>query len=113
VGVINYYALAAGFLTGKYRSAADAGQSARGGGVVKKYVNERGLRILAALDDAARVLHAKPGQLAIAWLLAQPGITAPIASATSLEQLQELVAAARLKLDAATLRKLDEASAGE
>jgi aryl-alcohol dehydrogenase-like predicted oxidoreductase len=113
VGVINYYALAAGFLTGKYRSAEDAGKSARGGGVVKKYVNERGLRILAALDDAASALHAKPGQVAIAWLLAQPGITAPIASATSVEQLQELVAAARLKLDAATLRKLDEASAGE
>jgi aryl-alcohol dehydrogenase-like predicted oxidoreductase len=113
VGVINYYALAAGFLTGKYRSAEDAGKSARGGGVVKKYVNERGLRILAALDDAASALHAKPGQVAIAWLLAQPGITSPIASATSVEQLQELVAAARLKLDAATLRKLDEASAGE
>jgi aryl-alcohol dehydrogenase-like predicted oxidoreductase len=113
LGVINYYALAAGFLTGKYRSAEDAGKSARGGGVVKKYVNERGLRILAALDDAARALHARPGQVAIAWLLAQPGIAAPIASATSLEQLQELVAAARLKLDAATLRKLDEASAGE
>jgi aryl-alcohol dehydrogenase-like predicted oxidoreductase len=113
LGVINYYALAAGFLTGKYRSAEDAGKSARGGGVVKKYVNERGLRILAALDDAARALHARPGQVAIAWLLAQPGIAAPLASATSLEQLQELVAAARLKLDAATLRKLDEASAGE
>jgi aryl-alcohol dehydrogenase-like predicted oxidoreductase len=113
VGVINYYALAAGFLTGKYRSADDAGKSARGGGVVKKYVNERGLRILAALDDAARALDATPGQVAIAWLMAHPGVTSPIASATSLQQLQELVAAARLKLDAATLRKLDEASAGE
>jgi aryl-alcohol dehydrogenase-like predicted oxidoreductase len=113
VGVINYYALAAGFLTGKYRSADDAGKSARGGGVVKKYVNERGLRILAALDEAAQALGATPGQVAIAWLMAHPGVTSPIASATSLQQLQELVAAARLKLDAATLRKLDEASAGE
>jgi aryl-alcohol dehydrogenase-like predicted oxidoreductase len=113
VGVINYYALAAGFLTGKYRSADDAGKSARGGGVVKKYVNERGLRILAALDEAAQALGATPGQVAIAWLMAHPGVTSPIASATSVQQLQELVAAARLKLDAATLRKLDEASAGE
>jgi aryl-alcohol dehydrogenase-like predicted oxidoreductase len=111
VGVIGYYSLAAGFLTGKYRSAEDASKSARGGGVVKKYVNERGLRILAALDDAARELGATPGQVAIAWLLAQPGVTSPIASATSLAQLQELVAAARLKLDADTLRKLDAASA--
>jgi aryl-alcohol dehydrogenase-like predicted oxidoreductase len=113
VGVINYYALAAGFLTGKYRSADDAGKSARGGGVVKKYVNERGLRILAALDEAAQALGATPGQVAIAWLMAHAGVTSPIASATSVQQLQELVAAARLKLDAATLRKLDEASAGE
>ena len=112
VGVIGYYSLAAGFLTGKYRSAEDASKSARGGGVVKKYVNERGLRILAALDDAVASLRATPGQVAIAWLLAQPGVTSPIASATSLAQLQELVAAARLKLDADTLRKLDAASAG-
>jgi aryl-alcohol dehydrogenase-like predicted oxidoreductase len=112
VGVIGYYSLAAGFLTGKYRSAEDASKSARGGGVVKKYVNERGLRILAALDEVAHGLGATPGQVAIAWLLAQPGVTSPIASATSLAQLQELVAAARLKLDADTLRKLDAASAG-
>lgn len=112
VGVIGYYSLAAGFLTGKYRSAEDASKSARGGGVVKKYVNERGLRILAALDEVAQGLGATPGQVAIAWLLAQPGVTSPIASATSLAQLQELVAAARLKLDADMLRKLDTASAG-
>ena len=112
VGVINYYSLAAGFLTGKYRSAEDASRSPRGGGVVTKYVNERGLRILAALDDAARRLGATPGQVAIAWLLAQPGVTSPIASATSLAQLRELVAAAQLKLDADTLRELDAASAG-
>jgi aryl-alcohol dehydrogenase-like predicted oxidoreductase len=111
VGVINYYALASGFLTGKYRSADDAARSARGAGIVQKYVNARGLRIVAALDEAARRTGATPGQVAIAWVMAQPGVTSPIASATSLPQLQELVRAAGLKLDAATLALLDEASA--
>jgi len=112
LGVINYYALAAGFLTGKYRSPDDAAQSPRGAGVVKKYVNARGQRILAALDAAAARIGATPGQVAIAWVMAQPGITSPIASATTLAQLRELVAAARLKLDEDTLRRLDAASAG-
>ena len=112
LGVINYYALAAGFLTGKYRSPADAAQSPRGAGVVQKYVNARGQRILAALDAAAAGIGATPGQVAIAWVMAQPGITSPIASATTLAQLHELVAAARLKLDDDTLRRLDAASAG-
>jgi len=112
LGVINYYALAAGFLTGKYRSPADAAQSPRGAGVVQKYVNARGQRILAALDAAAAGIGATPGQVAIAWVMAQPGITSPIASATTLAQLRELVAAARLKLDEDTLRRLDAASAG-
>jgi aryl-alcohol dehydrogenase-like predicted oxidoreductase len=111
VGVINFYALAAGFLTGKYRSPEDAGQSPRGAGVVKKYVNERGLKVLAALDEAAQETGATPGQVAIAWLLAQPGITSPIASATSLVQLQDLVRAAQLKLPAEVLQALDTASA--
>jgi aryl-alcohol dehydrogenase-like predicted oxidoreductase len=111
VGVINYYALAAGFLTGKYRTPQDADKSARGAGVVKKYVNQRGLRILAALDAAAQRTGGSPGQVAIAWLLAQPGVSSPIASATSLAQLRELVAAAQLQLDAETLRSLDAASA--
>lgn len=111
VGVINYYALAAGFLTGKYRGAEDAARSARGGGVVKKYLNDRGLRILAALDEAAQATGAKPGQVAIAWVMAQPGVTSPIASATTLPQLQELVQAARLRLAPELLRKLDAASA--
>ncbi|MDE2604761.1 MAG: aldo/keto reductase [Burkholderiales bacterium] len=111
VGVINFYALAAGFLTGKYRSAEDAGKSPRGAGVVKKYVNERGLKILAALDAAAKETGSTPGQVAIAWLLAQPGVTSPIASATSLAQLQDLVRAAQLKLPAETLQRLDAASA--
>jgi aryl-alcohol dehydrogenase-like predicted oxidoreductase len=110
VGVINYYALAAGFLTGKYRSEADAGKSARGAAAVKKYLNARGVRILNALDEAARRTGATPGQAAIAWVLAQPGVTSPIASATSLAQLQDLVAAARLQLDADTLALLDAAS---
>ncbi|MBL8306233.1 MAG: aldo/keto reductase [Rubrivivax sp.] len=111
VGVINFYALAAGFLTGKYRSVADAAKSARGSNVVKRYLDERGLRVLAALDAAAARHGAKPGQVAIAWQLRQPGITAPIASATSLPQLQQLVAATRLRLTDEDMAALDAASA--
>ena len=111
VGVINFYALASGFLTGKYRTEADAGKSARGKGTVAKYLNERGLRILAALDAVSQRRNAKPGQVAIAWQLAQPGITAPIASATTSAQLSELVAAVDLKLDATDIEQLTKASA--
>ncbi|MBT2321485.1 aldo/keto reductase [Variovorax paradoxus] len=111
VGVINFYALAAGFLTGKYRSEADAAKSARGAGTTKKYLNPRGLRILAALDAAAKAHGATPGQVAIAWQIARPSITAPIASATSQKQLDELAAAASLALDAETVAELDAASA--
>ena len=111
LAVINFYALAAGFLTGKYRSPEDAAKSPRGKGTVGKYLNARGLRIVAALDTVAQRRGCRPGQVAIAWLLAQPAVTAPIASATSLEQLQELVAAARLKLGADDLALLDAASA--
>src|SRR6202012_5728016 len=107
----NFYALAAGFLTGKYRSAADAEKSARGATTTKKYLNPRGLRILDALDKAAKSLGATPGQVALAWQIARPSITAPIASATSIQQLNELVAAAELKLDAPTITPLDQASA--
>jgi aryl-alcohol dehydrogenase-like predicted oxidoreductase len=113
VGVINYYALASGFLTGKYRSADDASRSARGGGIVTKYLNPRGQRILSALDQAAQRTGATPGQVAIAWVMAQPAVTSPIASATSLPQLQELVRAAQLRLDDETLRSLDRASAAD
>ena len=113
LGVINFYGLAAGFLTGKYRTPVDADQSARGGGVVAKYLNERGLRILAALDEVAAELSATPAQVALAWQIAQPAITAPIASATSLAQLHELVGAAALRLDANAMQRLDQASAGE
>lgn len=109
VGVISYFSLAAGFLTGKYRSEADLGKSARGG-MVKKYLNERGQKVLAALDAVARDTASTPGRVALAWLLAQPGIAAPIASATSTEQLEDLFAATKLKLDAGQLQKLDTAS---
>ena len=111
LGVVNFYALARGFLTGKYRSAADAAKSTRGKGAVDAYLNPRGLRILAALDEVAERHHATPAQVALAWQTARPSVTAPIASATSLAQLDELVAAARLTLDAASTARLDEASA--
>jgi len=111
VGVINFYALAAGFLTGKYRSEADAAKSARGANTTQKYLNPRGLRILEALDAVAKPRGATPGQVAIAWQIARPAITAPIASATSQKQLDELVAAASLALDAEAIAALDAASA--
>jgi len=110
IGVIPYYALAAGFLTGKYRSEADFAKSPRGGGM-KKYLNERGLRILAALDAVAARLSATPAQVALAWLMAQPAVTAPIASATSLGQLEQIMGALELTLDEDALRELGEASA--
>jgi aryl-alcohol dehydrogenase-like predicted oxidoreductase len=113
VGVINFYALAAGFLTGKYRDPADAGKSARGANTVRKYLNPRGLRILAALDQVAAQHQTRPGVVAIAWLLTRAGVTSPIASATSLAQLEDLVAATRLTLAPHDLALLDEASAPE
>jgi aryl-alcohol dehydrogenase-like predicted oxidoreductase len=110
VGVIPYYSLASGFLSGKYRSEADLGKSMRGAGV-KKYLNERGFAILAALDAAAEKLNANPTQVALAWLLQRKAITAPIVSATSLTQLHDLVAGAQLKLDPASVAAIDKASA--
>jgi len=110
VGVINFYALAAGFLTGKYRSPSDADKSARGANTTKKYLNPRGLRILAALDAVAATHGATPAQVAIAWQIAQPAVTAPIASATSTAQLDELAKAAVLQLDDAAMASLDAAS---
>jgi len=109
VGVISYFSLASGFLTGKYRSADDLANKAREG-MVKKYLNERGFRILGALDTVAKDTSSTPARVAIAWLIAQPGITAPIASATSLPQLEELFSATRLKLDSGHLDVLDAAS---
>ena len=110
VGVINFYALASGFLSGKYRSEADLGKSPRGAGV-RQYLNEGGRRVLAALDLVAQRCNATPAQVALAWQIARPSITAPIASATSLAQLAGLVAAAQLQLDADALRQIDQASA--
>jgi len=110
LGVINFFGLARGFLTGKYRSEADLTKSPRGAGVKTAYFNERGWRILAALDAAAQANKATPAQVALAWQMARPGITAPIASATSLAQFHELAAAARLQLPTATIATLDQAS---
>ena len=108
IGVITYFSLASGFLTGKYRSEADLAKSPRGQGI-KKYLDERGRRILAALDEVAANHHARPAQVALAWLMARPGITAPIASATRLEQLDELIGATRLRLEPEEVERLDEA----
>jgi aryl-alcohol dehydrogenase-like predicted oxidoreductase len=111
VGVISYFSLASGFLTGKYRSPGDAGKSPRGQGIVSKYLNARGFRILAALDETASRHRATPAQVALAWLMARPPLTAPIASATTLEQLHALIGATRLVLDPDAIERLDRASA--
>lgn len=113
LGVISYYGLASGFLTGKYRSADDLDKSPRGEGVGKKYLDDRGRRILRALDDVAERHDATPAQIALAWVMARPSVTAPIASATSVDQLEELMDAARLELDEAAIERLNEASALE
>ena len=109
LGVLNYYALASGFLTGKYRSEADLGKSKRGGGM-KSYLNERGFRILDALDQVAEQYSATPATIALAWLIARPSVTAPIASVTNLDQLDELQKAANLKLKPEHIAILNEAS---
>ncbi|WP_375461536.1 aldo/keto reductase [uncultured Enterovirga sp.] len=111
VGVINFFALAAGFLTGKYRSEADYAKSPRGARSIPKYMNERGQRILAALDAVSAEHGTEPASVALAWLMAKPTITAPIASATTVEQVKTLVAATRLRMLAEDVRRLDEASA--
>lgn len=109
LGVLNYYALASGFLTGKYRSEADLGKSQRGGGI-KAYLNDRGFKILKALDQVAEQYNANPASIALAWLIARPSVTAPIASVTNLAQLEELSKAASLKLNVEDISILDEAS---
>lgn len=111
LGVVGYYALASGFLTGKYRSEADLGKSAAREKAVGRYLNGHGLRVLAALDDVAARHDATPAQVALAWLIARPGFSAPIAGATSAAQVTELAGAVRLRLDAADLARLDETSA--
>lgn len=110
LGVICYFSLASGFLTGKYRSRQDLSKSVRGAGVAK-YMNERGFRILAAQDEVARQHDSTPGRVALAWLIARPSITAPIVSATTLAQLDELIAATELKLDHWSIEQLNLASA--
>jgi aryl-alcohol dehydrogenase-like predicted oxidoreductase len=106
LGVITYFSLAAGFLTGKYRSEADFGKSARGPGM-KKYMNSRGLKLLDALDQVAARYSATPSQIALAWLMSRPGVTAPIASATSIAQLDELLRSTTLRLDAEAIARLE------
>ncbi len=110
VGVIGYYSLASGFLSGKYRTKADVEGRARAAGA-GKYLNDKGLRILAALDAVSATHGAKQAQVALAWLMARPSVTAPIASATSIPQLDELMGAARLTLSRDDILKLDAASA--
>jgi aryl-alcohol dehydrogenase-like predicted oxidoreductase len=109
LGVIPYFSLASGFLTGKYRSESDLNKSARGQGV-RKYLNERGFRILAALDQVAAQHYSTPAKVSLAWLMARPGITAPIASATSVGQLNDLVDATELELDNSSIETLNQAS---
>jgi aryl-alcohol dehydrogenase-like predicted oxidoreductase len=111
IGVISYFALASGFLSGKYRTAEDAAKSARGKGVVETFLNARGFKILAALDDVGRRHRTSLATVALAWQIARPSITAPIASATTIEQLNELVAATRLHLDTTDIEQLNAASA--
>ena len=109
IGVIPYFSLASGFLTGKYRSEADFDKSPRGQGMAK-YLDARGHRILDALDQVAGVHRSTPAEVALAWLMAQPGVTAPIASATKVEQVHSLARSAELTLSAEEFATLDQAS---
>jgi len=109
LAVIPYFPLAAGFLTGKYRSVNDLSKSARGAGL-RKYLNERGFRILAALDTVGERLNVSQAVVALAWLLARPGITAPIVSATSIRQWEDIMRAPDVMLDRASIEMLDNAS---
>ena len=109
VAVVPYFGLASGFLTGKYRGQSDTAKSPRGGGVAR-YFSAKGMRVLSALDDVAAAADATPAQVALAWLASQPAVAAPIASATTVVQVEELVGSMRLKLTADQLRTLDVAS---
>jgi len=109
LGVIPYFSLAAGFLTGKYRSKQDSEKATRGA-MVQKYLNDWGVAVVAALDEVANASGSTPARVALAWLLAQPGITAPIASATNEKQLVDLVEATKLKLGAESIQKLNGVS---
>ena len=107
--MIPYFSLASGFLTGKYRSEKDT-ENAKRGDRVKKYLDNRGFKILSSLDQVAKENNATPARVALAWLMARPSITAPIASATTLEQLKELTEATKLKLDQSAIDLLTQAS---
>lgn len=109
LGVVTFFSLASGFLTGKYRSEADFSKSKRGGGM-SKYLNERGFRILKGLDQVADQYQASQASVALAWLIARPSVTAPIASATNLEQLKDLITATELNLSDEAIALLNEAS---
>jgi aryl-alcohol dehydrogenase-like predicted oxidoreductase len=110
LGVISYFSLASGFLTGKYRSEDDLSNRARSD-MVKKYLNERGFRIIEALDKVAQQYHMTPAKIALAWLISHPSVTAPISSATSLDQLNELIEATTIELDPSVIDLLNQASA--
>jgi aryl-alcohol dehydrogenase-like predicted oxidoreductase len=109
IGVITYFSLAAGFLTGKYRSEGDFAKSARGPGM-QKFLNPRGMKILDALDEVGRRYDATPAQISLAWLMSRQGVTAPIASATNLDQLMEILRATEIKLDPGAIAVLNRAS---
>jgi len=111
LGVITFFSLAAGFLTGKYRAEADFGKSLRGPRSIPKYMNPRGMRILACLDDIAVETRAEPAAVALAWLMTRPSVTAPIASATKPEHVAALVVATKLELTKSQIERLDTASA--
>jgi aryl-alcohol dehydrogenase-like predicted oxidoreductase len=110
LGVITYFSLASGFLTGKYRSGSSLAKSARGE-MVKKYLDDRGFRIIKALDEVSKRLSSTPARVSLAWLILRPSVTAPIASATTLGQLDDLVEGTRLKLDESSIELLNQASA--
>ncbi|HXP49098.1 MAG TPA: aldo/keto reductase, partial [Bacteroidia bacterium] len=110
IGVICFYGLAKGFLTGKYRTKEDLAKGAHGNKIVTNYMNERGMRILAALDEVSKHLNSNPARIALAWLMARPSITAPIASATNLQQMEDLIKSVELKLDAYSIELLNTAS---
>lgn len=110
IGVVTYFSLAAGFLSGKYRSEADLKGRSRGG-MVEKYLTEKGMRLLDVLEDVAGAHSAKPAEVALAWLIGREGVTAPIASATSVEQVESFAKAAALKLSDEDMTRLTEAGA--
>lgn len=109
LGVVSYFSLASGFLTGKYRSEDDRSKSQRGGGVLETYLDERGEEILAALDEVSERHGAEPAEVSLAWLMARDGVTAPIASATKVEHVESFARAAELELSEGDMERLTAA----